>query len=198
MKLDFKDIYIRPLEIADINDRYINWFSDSNVIEFLEVSHITKEDSKLYLINGYKTGTYYIYAICLNKNNLHIGNVKIGPIKRKEGVSDLVTVVGDKKYWGKGVARIAIFKAIELGFEEGNIRKFVASINSLNLGSIKAYLKAGFKKEAIIKNYFYNKIDKNIVLSDKVFVSCENKKFNMKVLEIWKPFTTKDINLNEK
>ena len=36
-------------------------------------------------------------------NDLHIGNIKIGPIKRKDGKSDLVTVVGDNSYWGKEV-----------------------------------------------------------------------------------------------
>ena len=112
MKLDFKDIYIRPLKVSDINIRYINWFSDLNVTEFLEARNITIEDSKSYLINGYKTGQYYIYAICLDKKDLHIGNIKIGPIKRKEGISDLVTVIGDKEYWGKGAASIAITKAI--------------------------------------------------------------------------------------
>ena len=189
MKLDFKDIYIRPLKVSDINIRYINWFSDLNVTEFLEARNITIEDSKSYLINGYKTGQYYIYAICLDKKDLHIGNIKIGPIKRKEGISDLVTVIGDKEYWGKGAASIAITKAIELGFKEGNIRKFIASINSLNIGSINAYLRGGFKKEAVIKNYFYNKTNTNIILSDKVFVGCENKKYDMQALKIWKPFT---------
>ena len=81
MKLGFKDIYIRPLKVSDINIRYINWFSDPNVTEFLEARNITIEDSKSYLINGYKTGQYYIYAICLDKKDLHIGNIKIGPIK---------------------------------------------------------------------------------------------------------------------
>ena len=36
-------------------------------------------------------------------NDLHIGNIKIGPIKRKDGISDLFTVVNDNSYWGKGV-----------------------------------------------------------------------------------------------
>ena len=189
MKLDFKDIYIRKLEVSDINSRYIKWFSDSNVTEFLDARNINIDESKSYLINGCKTGKYYIYAICLDKNDLHIGNIKIGPIKRKDGISDLVTVIGDKTYWGKGVATIAISKAIELGFKKGNIRKFVASINSLNMGSVNAYLKGGFKKEAVIKNYFYNKINTNIILSDKIFVGCENKNYDMEVLKNWKPFT---------
>ena len=189
MQFSDSDLYIRQLKVSDINNRYIKWFSDDDVTEFLEARNISIAESKSYLKNGHLTGMYYLFAICLVKDDLHIGNIKIGPIKRKEGISDLVTVIGDKNYWGKGVASIAIRKAIKLGFDEGKIRKFVASINSLNIGSVNAYMKAGFKKEATVYNYFYNKIDNKVLLSDKIFVSCENKKYDMQYLKNWKPFT---------
>jgi len=120
---------------------------------------------------------------------LHIGNIKIGPIKRKDGVSDLVTVLGDQDYWGKGIAAIAINKAVDLGFTEGKIRKFSASINSLNIGSIKAYLQGGFTKEAVIPNYFYNKNNSVITPSDKIFVGLENKHYDMHILRNRAPFS---------
>ena len=137
MSLSYKDIFIRPIQYSDIDNRYISWFSDPVVTRFLEARNISIEESKQYLKNGKDTGLYYIFAICLSESNLHIGNIKIGPIKRKEGVSDLVTVLGDRDYWGQGAAAIAIKKAVELGFKEGGIRKFSASINSLNINSIK-------------------------------------------------------------
>ena len=87
MKLDFNDVYIRPLRSSDINKRYISWFSDITVTRFLEARNLTIEDSKSYLQKGHDTGNYYIYAICLTENDLHIGNIKIGPIKRKEGIA---------------------------------------------------------------------------------------------------------------
>ena len=120
---------------------------------------------------------------------MHIGNIKIGPIKRKEGISDLVTVIGDKNYWGKGIAAIAIKKAVELGFQKGGLRKFSASINSLNIGSIKAYIKGGFMKEGVIPNYFYNDINNIISISDKIFVGCESKNYDMNVIKSWYPFS---------
>lgn len=195
MKLEFNDIYIRLLSSSDINERYISWFSDVDVTRFLEARNLTIEDSKSYLQKGHDTGNYYIYAICLSKNDLHIGNIKIGPINRKEGISDLVTVLGDKNYWYKGIASISISKAIEIGFKKAKIRKFIASINSLNIGSINAYIKGGFKKEAVITNYFYNKMDKNIIVSDKIFVSCSNDKYDMYTIKTWKPnILAKDLN----
>ena len=182
------DIYIRLLSKDDVTERYLSWFKDDLVTKFLDARNLSKEDVLNYIQNGHKTGSYYIYAICLRHNDLHIGNIKIGPIKRNDGISDLVTVVGDNSYWGKGVARYAIMHAIDIGFKQGGIRKFIASINSLNTSSVKAYTGAGLKVEAIIKNYFYNKIENKIIISDKVFVGCENKNFNMDIIKDWSPF----------
>ena len=182
------DIYIRVLTDKDINDRYLSWFNDNKVTKFLDAKNLSRKKVLKYIEEGKKTGSYYIFAICLKNNDLHIGNIKIGPIKRKDGVSDLVTVVGDSSYWGKGIARLAIIQAVNIGFNQGGIRKFSASINSLNSASVKAYTGAGLKVEAIIKNYFYNNIENKIIISDKVFVGCENKNFNMNVIKDWSPF----------
>ena len=181
------DIYIRLLSKDDVTERYLSWFQDDLVTKFLDARNLSKEEVLNYIQNGHKTGSYYIYAICLRCNDLHIGNIKIGPIKRKDGISDLVTVVGDNLYWGKGVARYAIMHAIDIGFKQGGIRKFIASINSLNTSSVKAYNKGGFIIDAIIKDYFYNKINNKIILSDKIFVGCKNKNFDMKLIENWNP-----------
>ena len=189
MQFKKNDIVLRLIKESDITERYLSWFSDKAVIQFLEVNNLKKEEVLDYIKLGIKNKTYFMFAVCIADNGLHIGNIKIGPIKHKYFVTDLVTVIGDKNYWGKGVASIAIRKAIKLGFDKGKIRKFVASINSLNIGSVNAYIKAGFKKEATIYNYFYNKIDNKVLLSDKIFVSCENKKYDMQYLKNWKPFT---------
>ena len=183
------DIYLRPLLDGDITERYLSWFKNDLVTKFLDANNLTKLEVINYLNHGKKTGTYYIYAICLEANGLHVGNIKIGPIRRKDGVSDLVTVIGDDNYWGKGLARNAIISAVNIGFNEGGIRKFSASINSLNISSVKAYIAAGLKKEAIIQNYFYNNVENEIIISDKIYVGCENKKFNMDLLQSWEPFS---------
>ena len=183
------DIYIRPLLSEDITVRYLSWFKNDIVTKFLDAKNLKKNEVIKYLNYGKESGNYYIYAICLKSNDLHIGNIKIGPIKRTDGISDLVTVIGDDYYWGKGFAKYAIISAIDIGFNQGGIRKFSASINSLNISSLKAYTSAGMKKEAIIQNYFYNNVENEIIISDKIYVGCENKKFNMDLLQSWEPFS---------
>lgn len=182
------DIYIRVLSDKDINDRYLSWFKNNKVTKFLDAKNLSRKKVLKYIDEGKKTGSYYIFAICLKKNDLHIGNIKIGPIKRKDGISDLVTVIGDHEYWGKGFARNAIELAVDIGFKQAGIRKFSASINSLNISSVKAYRSAGLKIDAIIENYFYNHIDNKFIISDKIFVGCENKNFDLHNLKKWNPY----------
>jgi len=183
---------IRPLKIRDINNNYISWFSDEKVTEYLEARNISIQDSKQYLIDGIKKCNYYIYAICDEKTDTHIGNIKIGPIRRFDGVSDLVTIIGDKNYWGKGVASKAIKLIIQKSFTEGGLRKFSASIDSNNVGSLKAYQKAGFKQEAKLENYFCHYKD-DIIFSDKLYVVINNKEYNLEKFKNWKPISLMDI-----
>ena len=78
------------------------------IVKIFKTKNISILESQKYLRNGIINRSYYIYAICEKKNKKHIGNIKIGPIRRIDGVSDLVTVIGDKNYWGKGLATQAL------------------------------------------------------------------------------------------
>jgi len=191
--MDNINLLIRPLKLKDINKNYISWFSDRKVTEYLEARNISIKDSEQYLIKGIKNCTYYIYAICDENSKAHIGNIKIGPIRRLDGVSDLVTLIGDKSYWGKGLASKAIKIIIQKSFIEGGMRKFSASIDSNNIASLKSYQKAGFKVEAKLNNYFCHYNRKAKTYSDKLYVVFDNKAYDLEKFKKWKPISLMDI-----
>jgi [ribosomal protein S5]-alanine N-acetyltransferase len=142
---------LRPLTELDITVRYLAWFADPEVTKYLEVRNPTKQESIDYIRRGQETGDYHLYAIIVD--GVHIGNLKIGPIQHHHGLSDLVTVIGDKEYWGKGYATQAIKKGMEIAWQMG-IRKLSAGICSGNKGSIQAYVGAGFHIEAVLKKHY--------------------------------------------
>jgi len=170
-----RDLYLRPLVEKDITINYLTHFKNEDVLAFLEVtqSELTKESVISYFKSGIKSKTFYMYAVCLTENEEHIGNVKIGPIDKKHSISDLVTVIWNKKYWGKGFASEAIKVGNKLAFEEHNIRKLSGGMYSDNLGSIKAYKKAGWIIEATLQNHYF----RNGKLQDRVIVSCFNPSY---------------------
>ena len=177
-------LYLRTLTHNDINDNYLSWFKDGEVTSFLEVNgnKLTKQMVTDYIDEGIKTESYYMYAICTIENDLHIGNLKVGPINRKHHVADLVCVIGDKRFWGKGLATQAIALGNKLAFEKYQIRKLHGQIYADNIGSIKAYCKAGWIIEGVIEGRYLV----NGKPMDQILVSCNNPMF----------FTTNNIDYN--
>lgn len=165
--------YLRPLEEADITDDYVSWFADDVVTEFLEARALKREDCVWFFEEGLRTQSWFIYAICDPETDRVIGTAKIGPVDRKSMVSDLVVLIGNRDFWGKGLATHAIRQASKIAFEDYGIRKLHGGMYESNIGSIKAYLRGGWVVEAILHGHY--------VLSgevmDRVVVSCFNPAF---------------------
>lgn len=170
---------LRPLTAEDFTERYLAWFRDPEVTRFLDARNITREEAIEHLEAGRKSDRWYLYAICRAGDGCHIGNLKIGPIHWRHRISDLVTVIGEREAWGHGHARAAIRAGIDIAFDELGIRKLSISIDSRNIGSIKAYTAAGFEIETALKDQFMDASSGTPVLSDKVYLACFNPGFDL-------------------
>ena len=166
-------VFLRELIEDDVTDRYLAWFMDPQVTKYLEAKNLTRKEVIAYIRAGKETGTYYMYAICLIESGLHIGNLKLGPIDRKHMFSDLVTVIGDKNYWGRGLAAEAIVLGNKMAFLQYNIRKLCGGMYSNNIRSIKTYIKAGWVIEAVLQGQYI--LDGKVM--DRVCVACFNPRF---------------------
>lgn len=164
------DVLLRPLEPEDVTDAYLGWFADTEVTRHLEARNLTREDAVGFLMWGRETGLRHMYAICLAEDGRHIGNLKIGDIDRKSGVSDLVTVIGDRACWGRGLATQAIRQGSALAFERHGVRKLSGGIYADNIGSVRAYTRAGWLVEAVLHRHHMGP-DGPV---DRVVVSCFN------------------------
>jgi ribosomal-protein-alanine N-acetyltransferase len=163
-------IFLRPLEAADVTDEYLTWFQNDDVTRFLSVDgkSLTREKVVDYMEEGARSGEFFMQAICLTENGKQIGNLKVGPISGQHRTSDLVCVIWDRSQWGKGLATEAIRLGNTLAFEKFGVRKLTGSIMSGNVGSIKAYTRAGWIVEATLKEQYV--VDGE--LQDEIFVSC--------------------------
>ena len=137
-------VYLRELLLSDVTDRYLSWFRDESVVQFLASKNLSYEDVVQYIAFGKETKSYFMHAICVCENDLHIGNVKIGPIDWSSMRSDLVTVIGDTAYWGKGLATEAISLGNKLAFDFYEMKEVLGHIDASNIGSLKSYFRAGW------------------------------------------------------
>lgn len=166
-----RTVMLRPLTDADVTERYVSWFADETVTNFIQARNISADDAKAYLRHGWASREYFMYALCVRDSGLHIGNVKIGPIVWKHGVADLVTVIGDRDWWGKGLGAEAICLGSQAAFSVWNLRKLHGAILADNLGSVKAYTRGGWIEEGRLKGHY---LLPDGSPSDAILVSCFN------------------------
>ncbi len=162
------------------------WFDDEDLMRFYTNSKnkITKEKLLQSLVEGEKAGNVYTFGIFSIETNALIGTIKLGPINFNHKTSDLVALIGDRNYLGKGLSVEAIKIGGELAFEEFDLRKLHGGMYISNIPSIKAYTRAGWLIEGRLKGQFL--IDsKN---EDRILVGCFNPKY----------FTAEEINLIKK
>jgi [ribosomal protein S5]-alanine N-acetyltransferase len=150
-------IYLREVRIDDVNENYYNWMNDSDVNQYLETRYIPQsiENIKKFVTGMDAKRDEIFLAICLKENDQHIGNIKLGPINWIHKFGDISLLIGDKNCWGKGYATEAIKLISNFAFSVLNMHKLIAGCYIQNKGSAGAFEKAGYKREATLKNHWY-------------------------------------------
>lgn len=143
-------IRLRFLQLDDVNERYLQWLNDSDVMRYTE-SRFTKhslDDIRAYVQAVQADQHSSFFAIIEKKSQKHIGNIKIGRIHNPyHRTADIGIIIGDKSCWGQGFATEAIKLLAAYAGETMNLHKLWAGIYANNIASIKAFLRAGFVEE---------------------------------------------------
>src|SRR5205814_2669717 len=82
-------------------------------------------------------------------NDQHIGNIKLGPIHWIHRYAEIGLLIGEKSCWGQGYASEAIRLVTTYAFERLNLHKVTAGCYATNVGSVRAFEKAGFVREGV-------------------------------------------------
>jgi len=148
-------IYLREVRTSDVTERYYRWMNDPEVGQYLETRFFPHSHEKIesYIREMGADPNNVFLAIVLKNGDLHIGNIKIGPINWFHRFADISLIIGDKTYWGKGYGTEAIGLVVFYAFNTLNLHKITAGIYANNVGSIKAFKKAGFIEEGLRKKH---------------------------------------------
>lgn len=157
--LENETIYLREVRLSDVNEEYYSWINNPIVNQFLETRFLPRSYKNIeqFVQNMDGKNDEILFAICIKKNDVHIGNIKIGPINWIHRFADISLLIGDKNYWGKGIATEAIKLISSFGFNQLNLHKLKAGCYSENKGSERAFLKAGYFIEGTLKQHFFSK-----------------------------------------
>ena len=149
-------VFLRPVTLADVTPRYVGWLNDPEVKRFLETRHRpqTLETIEAFVADMLSRADTHLCAICLDADERHIGNIKVGPIKPKHALADVSLFIGERDCWGKGYASEAIALISRFAFETMPVVKLSASFYAANQASIRAFLKAGYRQEGVRRKHY--------------------------------------------
>ena len=82
------------------------------------------------------------FAICVGDDQKYVGNIQLTHIKN--GKARFHIFIGDKQYWGKGIATNATQQILEYGFNSLKLKQIYLFVKKENVPAIRAYKKAGF------------------------------------------------------
>jgi RimJ/RimL family protein N-acetyltransferase len=122
--IEGKNIFLRKLNMKDATQRYVKWLNDPDVLRHRgpKAYPSNMEDLKSYIRHA-QNSTDLFLAICLKKDNKHIGGISLSPINFIHRTACLNIMIGDKGEWGKGYGKEAIEALTRHVFMNMNLNK---------------------------------------------------------------------------
>lgn len=138
------DVTIRPLKISDAYVSY-RWRNDQDVFSLTTAKYereITLE-MELNWLNRILSNTND-YRCAIEVDGHYVGNIYLTGI---DGIkAEYHIFIGDKLYWGKGVAQEASKQILTYAFETLKLDNVFLRVKSENVKAIHLYQKLGFVK----------------------------------------------------
>ena len=132
------NVRIRPLKEQDAYTS-VKWRNDPEVFKFTGniYNHEITIDNELEWIRKVTANpTDYRCAILVDE--VYVTDIK-------EGTAHFHIFIGDKSYWGKGVAKRASLLILEYAFKVLNIKEVLLRVRNVNTSAYNLYLRLGFK-----------------------------------------------------
>lgn len=179
--LEGKEIFLRPLSIEDIDGNYIDWLNDAEVCKFNShrVFPYNKQRAEEYIKSVSLSKDMLILAIVTKKEKKHIGNISLQHIDFLNNNAEYAILLGDKEYWGKGIAKEASLLILKHGFLELNLHRIYCGTSSENIAMQKlaeymGMALEGRRRDAQLKSSKYNDIAEYGVLREDFFKKHKN------------------------
>ena len=158
-----KDIKIKRSIKPTVTKDWINWLNDHEVTKYscqrlFKHSFKTQNNYVKKKINEKKTIFFHIFF-----KKKKIGIIVLTKIDKFHQNCEINYLIGDKLYWGRGIATHIIKLTSKYAFNYLKMKKIYTCIYSNNIASKKALIKNNFKIEGSLKSFYKfgsNRIDK--------------------------------------
>ena len=170
MFLEGKRIYLREITQEDVADNYYDWMSDPEVTKYLESRYWPQSKERIaeYIASMKPPENIFLAIISKEIPGRHIGNIRLS-INLFHRFAEIGLIIGIKSLWGKGYGTEAISLVRDYAFGKLSLLKLTAGSYVTNTASIKAFKKAGFVEEGLLRKQYHTEYGKR---TDEVVLGC--------------------------
>lgn len=150
---------LETLDPDNLSGSYLSWLHDPEVTRFLEVRHAPSRDMaelEEFVRQLNTSPRDILLGVFDQTSNLHLGNVKLGPVDFFNRRAVIGLLIGEKDQWGRGLGSEIISRVFDFAVEEYDVTRVEAGCYSSNLGSKRAFMRAGFHVEARLRDYWWH------------------------------------------
>lgn len=132
-----------------VGDDYVGWLNDPEIAHYLE-SRFARHDlasTRAFVAAQHANPDVLFLGIRSEALGRHVGNIKLGPVDRRHLTGDIGIMIGAREAWGQGIATRSIRLLCRIARDELGLRKLTAGCYAGNVGSERAFERAGFAIE---------------------------------------------------
>jgi len=165
VELTGRDLILRPITEEDTDD-ILKWRNKESVKKFfIKQKRIRREDHLTWIRNRVLTGEVVQFIMVSQADRCSMGTVYLQDIDHVNKKAEYGIFIGEDRFTGRGYGTIAAECMIKYAFDELKLHRLYLRVYEDNYRAISSYTKAGFKKEALLKDDVrIHGVYKNIVL----------------------------------
>lgn len=149
---DSAGIYLRLMTYED-TDKIVAWRnSDAVRKNFIYQELFTRESHEKWIHTMIETGRVVQTIICELETDKPLGSVYIRDIDRHHHKAEYGIFIGEPQARGRGIGTAAARLMLRYCFEEEGLHRVFLRAFSTNLQAIRSYEKAGFAREALLRD----------------------------------------------
>ena len=146
---------LRSITEAD-TENVLRWRNSKVVVPFFNYQGIiTPEDHSRWLREKVETGKVYQFILYHKLLSKDIGSVYIQNIDPNNQKGEFGIFIGEEDGLCKGAGTIATKAMIRFAFSDLKLHRLYLQVHADNIRAIKCYEKAGFQREAFLRDDVY-------------------------------------------
>lgn len=133
------------------NDIYYGWLRDKDVMRNVNrleyLLPISRDVIDRYVEDVTASDRDAFFAVHCKEDDAFIGTVRIAHIDWRLGIGDIGVLIGNRNYWGRGLATDAVTALVGYALDYLNLRKLISHPTATNVAMCKCFESVGFKRE---------------------------------------------------